>query len=192
MRDNVVGKPDMKTGNIFGVATVLAGLSMWNARVLMAQTPEQILAAKDILTKTPAAELASRAAQLVVDAPASEKAAVASAVAQAIASINPDLTSAAVASISLKVPVVAPAAAAAAAGKLPASAPAIAVAAASVQGVKPGDVRTAVIAAVPQQAAQVVSALSRAKLTSSLGLTPWGAHLAKAAVSAGSENKGVL
>src|SRR5882724_5806567 len=109
----------MKTGNIFGRATLLAELIMLSAGVLIAQTPDQIAAAKEILAKTPAAELASRAAQLVVNAPATEKAAVASAVGQAVASINPDLASAAVASISFKVPVVAPAAAAAAAGKLP-------------------------------------------------------------------------
>jgi len=182
----------MKTGNIFGRATLLAELIMLSAGVLIAQTPEQIAAAKEILAKTPAAELASRAAQLVVNAPATEKAAVASAVGQAVASINPDLASAAVASISLKVPVVAPAAAAAAAGKLPGSAPSIAVAAASVPGVKPGDVRAAVMAAVPLQAAEILSALSRAKLTSSLGPTPSGRSWLNAGATARSANGGIL
>src|ERR1044072_4344062 len=106
----------MKTGNIFGRATLLAGLLMLSTGLVIAQTPEQIKAAKEILATTPAAELASRAAPLVVNAPATEKAAVASAVGLAFASINPALVSAAVSSISLKVPVVAPGAAAAAAG----------------------------------------------------------------------------
>ena len=167
----------MKTWNIFGLAALLPGLL--SASVATAQTAEQILAARDILAKVPAAELAGRAAQLVANAPPKEKAAVASAVAQVVASLNPDVASAAVASIALRVPVAAPAAAASAAGKLPGSAAAIAVAAASVAGVKAGDVRTAVIAAVPAQAAQIASAMSRAKLSSSLDSASRGFSVAR-------------
>ena len=58
--------------------------------------------------------------------------------------------------------------AAAAAVKLPNAAGGIAVAAAQVPGVKVSDVRPAVIAAVPSQAGQVVAALARANLRSSL------------------------
>ena len=72
----------------------------------------------------------------------------------------------------MRVPVVAPAAAAAAAARLSNSAAAIAVAAANVPGVRVGDVRTAVIAAVPSQAGQVVDALSRVKPSSSLDQAP--------------------
>src|SRR5207302_2611316 len=140
----------------------LAGLCISNISVAVAQTTEQISAAKDILAKTSPAELPSNAAQLVVDAPAKEKAAVASAVGQAVASLNPDVASAAVAAIASKVPLVAPAAAMAAAGKLLDAAPAIAVAAASVPGVVVDDVRIAVIAAAPRQRALIESALSRA------------------------------
>ena len=149
------------------MATPLAGLCISNISVAVAQTTEQISAAKDILAKTSPAELPSKAAQLVVNAPAKQKAAVASAVGQAVASLNPDMAPAAVAAITAKVPVVAPAAAAAAAGKLPGSAPAIAVAAASVPGVNAAEVRAAVIAAAPKQEARITSALSRAKLSSS-------------------------
>ena len=178
----------MKTWNIFGLAALLPGLL--SASVATAQTAEQILAARDILAKVPAAELAGRAAQLVANAPPKEKAAVAAAVAQSVASLNPDVASAAVASIALKVPVAAPAAAAAAAGKLPGSAAAIAVAAASVAGVKASDVRTAVIAAVPAQAAQIASAMSRAKLTSSLHSTSRGFSASRSGAPAGSETTG--
>src|SRR5437773_3934626 len=157
----------MRTWRIFHVATPLAGLCISNISVAVAQTTEQISAAKDILAKTSPAELPSKAAQLVVNAPAKQKAAVASAVGQAVASLNPDMAPAAVAAITAKVPVVAPAAAAAAAGKLPGSAPAIAVAAASVPGVNAAEVRAAVIAAAPKQEARITSALSRAKLSSS-------------------------
>src|SRR5438046_9819733 len=106
----------MKTWNSFGVATLLVGLcSMLSANVAVAQTTEQISAAKGILAKVPASDLSAKAAQLVADAPAKGKAAVAAAVAQAVVSINSDVTSAAVAAIALKAPAVAPAAAAAAA-----------------------------------------------------------------------------
>ena len=159
----------MKTRNVSSVAALLGGLFAFSANVAVAQTAEQISAAKGILTKVPAAELASQAAQLVVNAPGKEKAAVASAVGQAVASINPDLASAAVAAIASKIPVVAPAAAASAAAKLPDAAPAIALAAASVPGVIAGDVRAAVIAAVPLQAVRIVSALARPRLSSSRG-----------------------
>jgi len=66
------------------------------------------------------------------------------------------------------------------------------VAAATVPGVKVADVRTAVIAAVPLQAAQIVSALSRAKLTSSRGSIPRSVSRANKATAAGSEDRAVL
>jgi hypothetical protein len=147
---------------------LMTGVFYLSVHVAIAQTAAQIEAAKDILTKVPAVELASKSADLVANAPAKERAAVASAAAQVVASLNPDLASATVAAISLRVPIVAPAAAAAAAAKLPNSAGRIAVAAAQVPGVKVSDVRPAVIAAVPTQAGQVVAALSRANLSSSL------------------------
>ena len=160
-------KFDSKFRSIFGVATLLAGLCVFSTNVALTQTAAQISAAKDILAKVARSELPSKAAQLVVDAPAKQKAAVASAVGQAVAAIHPDSASAAVAAIASKVPAAAPAAAAGAAGKLPGSAPAIAVAAASVPGVAADDVRIAVTAAVPRQRAQIESALSRAKVSSS-------------------------
>ena len=86
----------MKTWKILGLGLVLPGLLNPGASVAIAQTPEQTAAAKGILAKAPAAELASRAAQLVSNAPAREKAAVAAAVGQAVVAINPDLASAAV------------------------------------------------------------------------------------------------
>ncbi len=183
---------DMKTRNAFGVVTLLSGLMILGAHVTEAQSAEQILAAKEILGKVPAVELPSRAAQLVVSAPAKEKAAVASAVGQAVALINPDMASAAVSSIAWKVPVVAPAAAAAAASKLPNSAAAIAVAAASVPGVLAGEVRTAVLAAVPLQAAQIASAFSRVKRSSSIERTPSELSAAKSDASAGPEKTRLL
>jgi len=182
----------MKTSSIFGVATLVAGIIILCAQVTVAQTPEQISAAKDLLAKVPAADLGGKAAQLVANAPAKEKAAVAAAVAHTVAVINPDVASAAVSAIALRTPVVAPAAAAAAASKLPGSASAIAVAAASVPGVLAGEVRTAVIAAVPRQAAQIVSALSRAKLTSSRGPITADPFAAKSGALAGVANPGVL
>ena len=160
-------KFDRKIRNIFGVATLLAGLCVFSTNVALTQTAAQISAAKDLLAKVARSELPSKAAQLVVDAPAKQKAAVASAVGQAVAAIHPDSASATVAAIASKVPAAAPAAAAGAAGKLPGSAPAIAVAAASVPGVAADDVRIAVTAAVPRQRAQIESALSRAKVSSS-------------------------
>ena len=160
-------KFDRKIWNIFGVATLLVGLCVFSTNVALTQTAGQISAAKDILAKVSPAGLPSKAAQLVVDAPAKQKAAVASAVGQAVAAINPDSASAIVAAIASKVPVAAAAAAAGAAGKLPGSAPAIAVAAASVPGVAVDDVRIAVTAAAPRQRAQIESALSRAKVSSS-------------------------
>lgn len=175
-----------------GMTILWAGLWALNPGVGVAQTAEQVAAAKDILAKVPAAELASRGAQLVADAPPKEKAAVASAVGQAVASTRPELASAVVASISTKVPVVAPAAAAAAAGKLPDSAAAIALAAASVPGVIAADVRAAVIAAAPRQAVQIVSALVRAKLTSSLDRTPPGRVAGNSRASADAEKRGRL
>ena len=181
----------MKTRNSFGVATLLVGLCILRANVAVAQTTQQISVAKDILAKVPASDLSAKAAQLVADAPAKGKAAVAAAVAQAVVSINSDVTLAAVAAIALKAPAVAPAAAAAA-SKLPDSAGAIAAAAARVPGVKADDVRSAVIAAVPAQAEQIVSAMSRAKLSSSLGLTPAAPTVARSDASIVSENRGVL
>jgi hypothetical protein len=142
------------------LAIGLIGLAWTSAS---AQTADQVAAARDILAKVPAAELASRSAQLVADAPIKERAPVAAAVGQAVAKLNPDLASAAVAAISAKAPVVAPAAAAAAAGVAPTAAAAIARAAVGAPGVKLADVRAAVIAAVPARAAEVVSALSRSK-----------------------------
>ena len=102
--------------------TLLAGVFCLSAHAVFAQTAAQIEAAKDILAKVPAAELAAKSAELVANAPAKERAAVASAAAQVVASINPDVASVTVVAISLRVPVVAPAAAAAAAAKLPDSA----------------------------------------------------------------------
>src|SRR5439155_1243910 len=166
----------MKTCNSFGVATLLVGLCVLSDNVAVAQTAQQISVAKDILAKVPASDLSAKAAQLVADAPAKGKAAVAAAVAQAVVSINSDVTLAAVAAIALKAPAVAPAAAAAA----------------GVPGVKADDVRSAVIAAVPAQAEQIVSAMSRAKLSSSLGLTPAAPSVARSDASIDSENRGVL
>ena len=105
--------------------------------------------------------------------------------------MNPDLASATVAAISLRVPVVAPAAAAAAAARLPSSAGGIAVAAAQVPGVKVSDVRPAVIAAVPSQAAQVIAALSRANLSSSLNQEA-GTAVMSAVVTANSNKTGIF
>ena len=158
----------MNKSKLFVGTKLLAGVFCLSAHVVFGQTTAQIEAAKAILAKVPGAELASKSAELVANAPAKERAAVASATAQVVASINPDVASATVAAISLRVPVVAPAAAAAAAAKLPNSAGVIAVAAANVPGVRVDDVRPAVIAAVPSQAGQVVAALSRANLRSSL------------------------
>jgi len=158
----------MNKPKFFVGTQLMAGVFCLSAHVAFAQTAAQIEAAKDILAKVPAAELASRSAELVANAPAKERAAVASAAAQVVATMNPDLASATVAAISLRVPIVAPAAAAAAAAKLPNAAGGIAVAAAQVPGVKVSDVRPAVIAAVPSQAGQVVAALARANLRSSL------------------------
>jgi len=171
---------------------LLAGFFCLSAHVVFAQTAAQIEAAKDILAKVPAAELASKSAELVANAPAKERAAVASAVAQVVVSINPDVASATVVAISLRVPVVAPAAAAAAAAKLPNLAGGIAVAAANVPGVRVGDVRSAVIAAVPSQAGQVVAALSRANLSSSLNQAPTGTSVAAAGVPANSNKTGIF
>ena len=182
----------MKTLNILSMATLVGGLFALSAHVSVAQTAERISAAKDILTKTPKAQIASKAAQLVANAPTKEKAAVASAVAHAAASINADLASAAVAAIASSAPAVAPAAAAAAASGLPDSAPAMALAAADVPGVKANDVRAAVIAAVPRQAAQVVSALSRAKHGASLLPRAAAVSVAASGASSGCRNMGVF
>jgi hypothetical protein len=171
---------------------LLAGVFCLSAHSVFAQTAAQIEAAKDILAKVPAAELASKSAELVANAPAKERAAVASAAAQVVASLNPDVASAAVAAISLRVPVVAPAAAAAAAAKLPNSAGVIAVAAANVPGVRVGDVRPAVIAAVPSQAGQVVAALSRANLSSSLNQSAPGTASVAAGLPASSYKTGIF
>jgi hypothetical protein len=170
---------------------LMAGFLYLSAQVGIAQTTAQIEAAKDILAKVPAAELASRSAELVANAPAKERAAVASAAAQAVATFKPDLASATVAAISLKVPIVAPAAAAAAAARLPNLAGGIAVAAAQVPGVKVSDVRPAVIAAVPSQAAQVIAALSRANLNSWLNQEAGSSALA-AVVPAKSNKTGIF
>src|SRR5262249_16208498 len=158
----------MNKSRIFEGSQLLAGVFCLSTQLVFGQTAGQIEAAKEILTKVPAAELASKSAELVANAPAKERPAVAAAAAQVVAWTNPDLASATVVAISLRVPVVAPAAAGAAATKLPQSAGGIAVAAARVPGVRVGDVRSAVIAAVPSQASQVIGALSRANLTSSL------------------------
>jgi hypothetical protein len=146
-------------------AVGLLGLA-WTS--VSAQTADQVAAARDILAKVPTAELASRSAQLVADSPPKERAPVAAAVGQAVGRLNPGLASAAVAAISTKVPAVAPAAAAAAAAVVPTAAGAIARAAAGAPGVKPEDIRAAVIAAVPARAAEVVTALSRPKTGASL------------------------
>src|SRR6266513_6458385 len=138
-------KVSMNKSKIFVGTKLLVGVFCLSAQVVFAQTAAQIEAAKDLLAKVPAAELASKSAELVANAPAKERAAVASATAQAVAAINPDVASATVVAISLRVPVVAPAAAAAAAAKLPNSAGLIAVAAANVPGVRVCDVRPAVI-----------------------------------------------
>jgi len=179
----------MKKVKIFRVAAWVAAIFLLSAGRCLAQTAEQVSAAKGILSKAPAAELASKSAQLVANAPANGRAAVAAAVAQSVASINPDVVSAAVAAIASKVPVVAPAAAAAAASKLPNSAGAIAVSAASVPGVMLNDVRSAVIAAVPLQAGQVVSALAQAKLSSSLNSMVTGFSVASSSASVGSKKQ---
>jgi len=182
----------MNKSKIFVGTKLLAGVFCLSARVVFAQTAAQIEAAKDILAKVPAAELASKSAELVANAPAKQRAAVASAAAQVVASIYPDLASATVVAISLRVPVVAPAAAAAAAAKLPNSAGGIAVAAANVPGVRVGDVRPAVIAAVPSQTGQVVAALSRANLSSSLNQAAAGTLVAAAGVPANSNKTGIF
>src|SRR5258705_6641107 len=158
----------MNESKIFVGTRLLAGVFSLSAQVVFAQTAAQIEAAKDILAKVPAAELASKSAELVANAPPKERAAVASAATQVVASINPDVASATVVAISLRVPVVAPAAAAAAAAKLPNSAGGIAVAAARVPGVRLGDVGAAVIAARPSQGGQGVAAFSRRNLRSFL------------------------
>src|SRR2546426_3690011 len=180
----------MNKSNIFFGTKLLAGVFCLSAHVVFAQTSAQIEAAKDILAKVPAAELSSKSAELVANAPAKERAAVASAAAQVVTSMNPDVASATVVAISLRVPVVAPAAAAAAAAKLPNSAGAVAGAAARVPGVRVGDVRPAVIAAVPSQAGQVVAALSRANLSSSLNQA--AGTSAGAGVPANSHKKGIF
>ena len=182
----------MNKSKIFVGTKLLAGVFCLSARVVFAQTAAQIEAAKDILAKVPAAELASKSAELVANAPAKQRAAVASAAAQVVASIYPDVASATVVAISLRVPVVAPAAAAAAAAKLPNSAGGIAVAAANVPGVRVGDVRPAVIAAVPSQAGQVVAALSRANLSSSINQAAAGTSAAAAGVPANSNKTGIF
>jgi hypothetical protein len=165
---------------IFVGTRLLAGVFCLIAHAVFAQTAAQIEAAKDLLAKVPAADLASKAAELVANAPAKERAAVASAAAQAVTLIKPDVASATVAAISLRVPVVAPAAAAAAAARLPDLAEVIALAAANVPGVRVDDVRPAVIAAVPSKAGQIIAALSRAKLSSSLNPTGAGSSVAAA------------
>jgi len=182
----------MNKSKIFVRTSLLAGVFCLSAHVVLAQSAAQIEAAKDILAKVPAAELASRSAELVANAPAKERAAVASATAQVVASINPDMASATVVAISLRIPVVAPAAAAGAAAKLPNSAGAIAVAVANVPGVRVGDVRPAVIAAVPAQAGQVVAALSRANLSSSLNQAATGTSMAAASVPGHSNKTGIF
>ena len=170
---------------------LLAGIFCLSAQIVFGQTAAQIDAAKEILGKVPAAELGSKSAELVANAPAKERAAVAAAAAQVVASIHPDLASATVVAISLRVPVAAPAAAAAAAAKLPNSAAAIAVAAANVPGVRIDDVRPAVIAAVPSQAGQVLAALARANLRSSLHPGAAGTSVT-AGVSANSNKTGTV
>src|SRR2546427_11509146 len=120
----------MNKSKIFVGTKLLAGVFCLSARAVFAQTASQIEAAKDILAKVPAAELAAKSAELVANAPVKERAAVASAAAQVVASINPDVASVTVVAISLRVPVVAPAAAAAAAAKPPGSAGAVSLAAA--------------------------------------------------------------
>jgi len=164
----------MNKSKVFDGTRLLAGVFFLIAHVVVAQSAAQIEAAKEILAKVPAADLASKAAELVANAPAKERAAVASAATQAVTWIKPDVASATVAAISLRVPVVAPAAAAAAAARLPDSAGVIALAAANVPGVRVDDVRPAVIAAVPSKAGQIIAALSRAKLSSSLNSTGAG------------------
>jgi hypothetical protein len=181
----------MNKSRIFVGTRLLAGVFSLSAQVVFAQTAAQIEAAKDILAKVPAAELASKSAELVAIAPARERAAVAAAAAQVVATIYPDVASATVVAISLRVPVVAPAAAAAAAAKLPNLAGGIAVAAANVPGVRVGDVRPAVIAAVPSQAGQVVAAMSRANLSSSLNQAAAGTSVA-AGVPANSNKTGIF
>ena len=182
----------MNKSKIFVGGKFLAGVFCLSAHVVLAQTAAQIDAAKEILAKVPAADLASKSAELVANAPAKERAAVAAAATQVVASKNPDVASATVVAISLRVPVVAPAAAAAAAAKLPNSAGEIAVAAAKVPGVRVGDVRPAVIAAVPSRAGQVVAALKRANLSSSLNPATAGTSVAVAGAPANSNKTGIF
>jgi len=185
-------KVSMNKSKVFVGTRLLTGVFFLIAHVVFAQTAAQIEAAKDILVKVPAADLASKAAELVANAPAKERAAVASAATQAVTSINPDVASATVVAISLRVPVVAPAAAAAAAAKLPDLAGVIALAAANVPGVRVDDVRPAVIAAVPSKAGLIIAALSRAKLSSSLNPTGAGPSVAGALRPAHSNNTGTF
>lgn len=135
----------------------------WTCCSGFGQSADQIAAARDILAKTPPAELAAKSAQLVAGAPAKEKVAVAAAVGHAIAKLNPQLTANAVTAVATREPSVAPAVAAAAATELPNSAPAIAVAAIKSPRVNERDVRAAVIAAAPGQAVSIITALVQAK-----------------------------
>ena len=66
----------MNKSKIFVGTKLLAGVFCLGARVVFAQTAAQIEAAKDILAKVPAAELASKSAELVANAPAKQRAAV--------------------------------------------------------------------------------------------------------------------
>jgi hypothetical protein len=162
----------MRATKYFRLAGVLSGIISLATVCGYAQTAGQIEAAKGILAKVPAAQLAAKSAELVASAPVKERAAVAAAVGQVVAGINADLAPAAVTQISVRTPAVAPAAAAAAAGALPESAVAIATAAANVSDVRVSDIRTAVIAAVPSRAAAIVSALSQIRTGALLNQTP--------------------
>src|SRR5262245_35792724 len=153
----------MKNSQIICCLSIGIGWFALASDCARAQSADQIAAAREILAKVPPGELAAKSTQLVTAAPAKEMAAVAAAVGQAVGRINPELTPTVVGVISSKAPAIAPAVAAAAAGMLADSAAAIAMAAAGARGARSGDVRAAVIAAVPARAAEIVSVLARPK-----------------------------
>jgi hypothetical protein len=162
----------MRIARCLGLGSLIMGIVLWSGTTVMAQSAEQIAAAREILAKFAAADLPARSAQLVADAPVKERAPVAAAVGHAIARISPNLTPMIVSAICLKTPAAAPAVAAAAAVELPEIAGQIAVAASKAPGVKALEIRSAVIAAVPAKAVQVVSAMAAARRSASLGIRP--------------------
>lgn len=130
----------------------------------LAQTPEQIGAAKAILQATAPSEVAARCARLVAAAPEKSRVAVAAAVGQAVASAHPKLAAGAISAIAHRIPSAAPAAAAAAATELPDSAGTIAGAAAGTPGVEASEVIAAVTAALPSKSKEINSAVASALL----------------------------